>query len=91
LDAPGWECDGCQYEFVKSEPGPTDFSEFYILLWAIFKPDLYQQYNEWRQLNEGLASHINNPEIISDPGNLVFALSPETSAQEHPTIFTAER
>ncbi|RJP90924.1 MAG: hypothetical protein C4518_08485 [Desulfobacteraceae bacterium] len=50
-DSNGWNCEGCRYEQEKDDQPETDFSEYYILLWAIFKPNLYAEYNATKKFN----------------------------------------
>ena len=42
----GWDCSGCQHKNNGESQLNTDFTEIWLLLWAIFKPDLYREYKE---------------------------------------------
>lgn len=41
-----WECSDCQYHKTQGDMDETDFTEYHLLLWGIFKPDLYRKYRE---------------------------------------------
>jgi len=42
----GWDCSGCYYCNTQGDLDETDFTEYHLLLWGIFKPDLYRKYRE---------------------------------------------
>ncbi len=41
LELAGWSCEGCMHMDENAGIGETDFSEYYWLLHAIFKPEMY--------------------------------------------------
>lgn len=42
-DRPGWNCDGCRFQEDRSGSTLLDFEGCLLLLWALFKPDLFER------------------------------------------------
>ncbi len=46
-NAPSWECDRCEHRNARDGIiNETEFTEFFLLLWAVFRPELYHKYRE---------------------------------------------
>lgn len=49
-NAPGWSCDKCEHRLARGGSiDETEFLEYYLLLWGIFKPELLRRYREMQR------------------------------------------
>ncbi|MDI6688192.1 MAG: hypothetical protein QME06_08255 [Desulfobacterales bacterium] len=57
----GFDCSKCKHCKDKTDIGDLDLERYYLLLWAIFKPDLYRKYRAMESVRAQLIK-------TSDPG-----------------------
>jgi len=68
----GFDCTQCEYRNLKIEE-ETEFTEYWLLLWAVFKPKLYRQYRQAeteRILKMGKKEDLQNLQNGRDQPNL---------------------
>jgi hypothetical protein len=43
-NAPGWDCSKCKHRNDRTDTEEIDLERYYLLLWGVFKPELYRKY-----------------------------------------------
>ncbi len=58
LNLARWTCHGCEDRSAESQYIEADLRGYYLLLWALFKPDLYRRHRESERTGAALTEDI---------------------------------
>ncbi len=45
-DTAGWDCSACDHAADHADHAETEFIEYWLLLWGVFKPELLRLYRQ---------------------------------------------
>jgi hypothetical protein len=66
----GWDCSSCRHRNDRANIGEIELERYQLLLWAIFKPDLYKKYRSTEaaraQAEKHQPQHIVSNQVTGD-------------------------